>query len=592
MPTSVYPEWNDNIVDLVRKLAYNSGLIVDSGGGGGGGVWGFITGDINNQVDLQSQKASLASPAFTGNPTAPTQAPGNSSTRLATTAFVAAAISGSSPIDGEVQYYADLPVVVGTPPLNSAYLVREWSILNPTKFAGIWVRLGNGGTLADWTYAGEFPNLFSDAYFSIYNSGDSSKVAKFLASSISAATTRVYTFPDADGTLALTSQITANPVTSAAVLADLALVVGAGGARGVASSTLSGIPLLTSGVPSASNVTNDAQTKAAIVPNTAPASGQLLVGNAIGTAYAPVGMSGDATLASTGAITLATVNGDVGTFGSATSAGVFTVTAKGLITAASSATITPAVGSITGLGTNVATALAVNVGIAGAFITFDGAAGTPSSLAGTNITGTAAGLTAGTVTTNANLTGPVTSVGNATTITDAAVTLAKMANLAQDQFIGRVTPSTGVPETATITATARTVLDDTTIAAMLATLGVTKKISFALNPDPGDSVITTGIKNAYTKSFDAGTLVAWTLICRPSGSITIDILRSANGAGLPVTSIVGAGTEPAVSGGVENSSTSFASWTSTAITSLDNWVPEVTAADGVVDYSQLTLYFR
>jgi len=46
--------------------------------------------------------------------------------------------------------------------------------------------------------------------------------------------------------------------------------------------------------------------------------------------------------------------------------------------------------------------------------------GTPSTLVGTNITGTAAGLTAGTVTTNANLTGDVTSVGNATTLATVA----------------------------------------------------------------------------------------------------------------------------------------------------------------------------
>ena len=61
-----------------------------------------------------------------------------------------------------------------------------------------------------------------------------------------------------------------------------------------------------------SNVTNDAQTQAAIVPNTAPTSGQILVGNAGGTAYSPVSASGDATLASTGALTLATVNSNVG----------------------------------------------------------------------------------------------------------------------------------------------------------------------------------------------------------------------------------------------------------------------------------------
>lgn len=44
------------------------------------------------------------------------------------------------------------------------------------------------------------------------------------------------------------------------------------------------------------------------------------------------------------------------------------------------------------------------------------ALGTPASGVATNLTGTASGLTAGTVTTNANLTGDVTSVGNATTI--------------------------------------------------------------------------------------------------------------------------------------------------------------------------------
>lgn len=50
------------------------------------------------------------------------------------------------------------------------------------------------------------------------------------------------------------------------------------------------------------------------------------------------------------------------------------------------------------------------------------ALGTPASGVLTNCTGTAAGLTAGTVTTNANLTGDVTSVGNATTLANTAVT--------------------------------------------------------------------------------------------------------------------------------------------------------------------------
>lgn len=44
---------------------------------------------------------------------------------------------------------------------------------------------------------------------------------------------------------------------------------------------------------------------------------------------------------------------------------------------------------VSGLGTGVATALAVNVGSAGAFVTFNGALGTPSSGTVTNLTGTA-----------------------------------------------------------------------------------------------------------------------------------------------------------------------------------------------------------
>lgn len=60
----------------------------------------------------------------------------------------------------------------------------------------------------------------------------------------------------------------------------------------------------------------------------------------------------------TAAGTLATVNSNVGTFGSATQASQVTVNGKGLVTAASGVTVTPAVGSITGLGTNVGTFLA------------------------------------------------------------------------------------------------------------------------------------------------------------------------------------------------------------------------------------------
>jgi hypothetical protein len=86
-------------------------------------------------------------------------------------------------------------------------------------------------------------------------------------------------------------------------------------------------------------------------------NGQLIVGQ---TSASPLykTLSGDATLSSAGALTLATVNANTGTFGSATASPSITLNGKGLATAASSVTITPAVGSITGLATGVATFLA------------------------------------------------------------------------------------------------------------------------------------------------------------------------------------------------------------------------------------------
>lgn len=66
---------------------------------------------------------------------------------------------------------------------------------------------------------------------------------------------------------------------------------------------------------------------------------------------------------------------------------------------------------------------------------------------------------------------PFGSAIDTTEITDGAVTLAKMANLATDRLIGRFSASTGVPEAVTCTDAAQSILDDATVGAILDTLG-------------------------------------------------------------------------------------------------------------------------
>jgi hypothetical protein len=96
-----------------------------------------------------------------------------------------------------------------------------------------------------------------------------------------------------------------------------------------------------------------------------------------------------------------------------------------------------------------------------------GALGTPSSGVATNLTGTAAGLTAGNVTTNANLTGHVTSTGNATVLgsftiaqLNTAVSDADVATIASPTFTGTVVlPATSLTGAMTLSENTSVALD-------------------------------------------------------------------------------------------------------------------------------------
>ena len=109
---------------------------------------------------------------------------------------------GTSYIDGDVEYHSNLPVTVGTPAVNSAFLVRkgEGIYFLTRKPAGIWVRELNNGNLDDWKYAGTFSDLYRDANFRILNNTDITKELAFDVSGVTTGTTRTLTIANRSGT--------------------------------------------------------------------------------------------------------------------------------------------------------------------------------------------------------------------------------------------------------------------------------------------------------------------------------------------------------------------------------------------------------
>lgn len=80
-------------VGTASAAILNFGIPMGATGSGTTFVWGGATGNLSDQTDLNtalSAKAPLASPVFTGTPTAPTPSFGDNSTNIATTAFVTA----------------------------------------------------------------------------------------------------------------------------------------------------------------------------------------------------------------------------------------------------------------------------------------------------------------------------------------------------------------------------------------------------------------------------------------------------------------------------------------------------------------------
>ncbi len=182
--------------------------------------------------------------------------------------------------------------------------------------------------------------------------------------------------------------------------------------------------------------------------------------------------------------------------------------------------------------------------------------GTPTTLIGTNISGTAASLTAGNVTTNANLTGVITSIGNATSIASQTGTGTKFV---VDTSPTLVTPLLGTPTSGVLTNCTGTASG---LTAGNATL--TEGIPFTF--DGGGLVIANG--SVSTKVIEyACTITGITLLSKISGSIILDV-KKCTYAGYPgsLASIVG--TVPQLSSGNTYKDTTLSSW-STSVSAGD-----------------------
>lgn len=97
-------------------------------------------------------KATLASPTFTGDPKAPTPAPGDNDTSLATTAFVAAALLAAGAASGDIKMIAHSTI-------PSGWSACDGGLLNRTTEAALFAAIGTAWGAGDGSTTFAKPDL-------------------------------------------------------------------------------------------------------------------------------------------------------------------------------------------------------------------------------------------------------------------------------------------------------------------------------------------------------------------------------------------------------------------------------------------------
>lgn len=209
---------------------------------------------------------------------------------------------------------------------------------------------------------------------------------------------------------------------------------------------------------------------------------------------------------------------------------------------------------VSGLGTGIAGALAINTGSAGAPVLFNGAGGTPSSLTGTNITGTAAGLTAGTA---------------------SAVAVGGITGLGAGIATWLATPSS---------ANLRSAVTDESGTGALLFKGNVDIESIGFTVDGAGSAISTGKVKGYFTCPYAGTITAWNIMV-DTGTVTVKVWKVASGTAVPTIANVINTNGVALSSGTAVHSTTVTDFTTTAVAANDIFAFDITAISGPTQMS-------